>query len=140
MGQAQGRSEAAVARAQSVLVIEDETILRMMTAEHLRTKGYRVIEAATADEAVAILLSGEPADIVFSDVQLPGSMSGLSLAIWIRKRFPAMQVILTSGSSAVAERFQAGEFVPFIPKPYDPDEVARRILFILSNPSQPQER
>ena len=137
MGQAEGKAEPDVARAYGVLVVEDEPIQRMMVAEHLRTKGYRVIEAATTNEAAAVLSSVEHIDIVFSDVNLSGSLGGLALGAWIREHFPAVQVILTSGNRSVLERFGAEETVPFIPKPYDPDEVERRIRLALLDQPRP---
>lgn len=137
MGQEKSRSEPAVAREYSVLVVEDEPILRMMVAEHLRTKRYRVIEATSLNEAVAVLSSGETADIVFSDVNLSGSLGGLTLTVWVKEHFPDLPVILTSGIPTVAERFRTAESVPFISKPYDPDVVERRILHALSHQSPP---
>ena len=139
MAQADSTSEPAAGRANGVLVVEDEAILRMMVAEHLRTKGYRVIEAASLNEAVAVLSSGEPADIVFSDVNLSGSLGGLSLTVWVREHFPGIPVILTSGNKSVAERIHAGDPVPFIRKPYDPDEVERSIRSMLSSQSPEQQ-
>ena len=138
MAQADSTSEPAAGRAHVVLVVEDEAILRMMVAGHLRANGYRVIEAASLNEAVAVLSSGEPADIVFSDVNLSGSLGGLSLTVWVREHFPAVPVILTSGNKSVVERIRAGDTVPFIAKPYDPEEVERSIRRALSSKS-PQE-
>lgn len=132
MGEAEHISDSEQAKGGTVLMVEDEAILRMLTAEHLRTQGFRVIEAATADEATHVLQSAEHVDLVFSDVQLPGTMGGLTFAVWIRANFPATKVILTSGSSAVLALFKSSDHVPFIPKPYDPAEVARQIGSMLS--------
>ena len=136
MAQADSTSEPAAGRAYGVLVVEDEAILRMMVAEHLRTNGYRVIEAASLDEAVAVLSSGERADVVFSDVNLSGSLGGLTLTVWVREHYPSLPVILTSGNRAVAERLQPDETVPFIVKPYDPDMVERSIRRVLASQSR----
>jgi len=136
MGQGDSVSGPAVARQYSVLVVEDETIIRMMVAEHLRSKGYRVIEATSLNEAVAVFSSGEPTDIVFSDVNLSGTQGGLSLTVWVHEHFPAVPVILTSGNKATVGRFRTGETVPFISKPYDPDEVERILVaFLNQSPS-----
>lgn len=132
MGQVQHMPDAARARAGTVLVIEDEVILRMDTCEYLRSKGYHVIEAATAEEAMAVLSARDPVDVVFCDVQLPGSIGGLSFTVWAREHFPSMPVILTSGNLPVAERVVSGRPVPFIAKPYDPDEVAGQIASLLA--------
>jgi CheY-like chemotaxis protein len=86
-----------------------------------RAGGYIVIEATGSEEATAILGSDAKVDAVFSEVQLPGEMDGFGLAQWIRGRKPKIEVILTSG-----------DHVPFIPKPYDPDVVARQISSMLA--------
>ncbi len=69
-----------------VLLVEDAPLLRGITAEFLRSAGYRVIEAPTAMEAVAYLSSGQSVDVVFSDVCVPESRDGLALADWLRER------------------------------------------------------
>ena len=132
MGQAEGIVSQEHATAGTILMVEDEAILRMATAEEFRTQGYRVIEAATAEEATQVLQSGERVDLVFCDVQLPGAMGGLTFAVWIRANFPAIKVILTSGSSAVLTLFRSDAHIPFIPKPYDPTEVAKLICSMLA--------
>jgi DNA-binding NtrC family response regulator len=121
------------ARPGTILVIEDEAILRMLAADHLRTLGYRVIEAATADEATTIIQSGEHVDLAFCDVQLPGSMGGLTFAVWVRANYPGTQVILTSGNGSVLGNFRSGGAFPFISKPYDLATVADWISSLLSN-------
>jgi DNA-binding NtrC family response regulator len=135
MGQAEHTERADERASGTVLVVEDEVLIRMATADHLRSKGYRVIEAETADEAVLVLQTGESIDVVFADVQLPGSMGGLSLAVWIHTHFPDTQVILTSGNATVLQNLRSGATVPFVSKPYDPDHVAEQVLAILSDPT-----
>ncbi len=80
-----------------ILIVEDEVLIRIMVSDELRDAGYEVIEAATADEAVEILQTALPFDLVFSDVRMPGSMDGLGLLACVRARFPALPVIITSG-------------------------------------------
>ena len=72
----------------TVLLVEDDALLRVSTAEHLRIKGYHVIEAGTVIEAATVLSSGPPVHLVFSDVDLPGSTGGLSLAVWMNIHHP----------------------------------------------------
>jgi CheY-like chemotaxis protein len=114
---------------QRILVVEDEVLIRLVIAEYLRECGYKVHEAANADEAIAILQSPEVAiDIVFSDVVMPGGMDGFGLARWIRANRPEIQVILTSGLDRSAE--VAGmlcEAGPLLEKPYEPQGVVERI-------------
>jgi CheY-like chemotaxis protein len=70
----------------TVLVIEDEVLVRMVIADYLRECGFRVVEASTADEGMRVLKTNERVDIVFSDVQMPGSLDGFELAQWLRAR------------------------------------------------------
>jgi CheY-like chemotaxis protein len=100
--------------ASTVLVVEDEILVRMPTAEYLRDSGYQVIEASNAAEAQAVFEAGEPIEIVFSDVNMPGDMNGVALAEWVRRTYPDVWVILTS---AVAPA-QGLNGTSFLPKPY----------------------
>jgi CheY-like chemotaxis protein len=131
MGQVQNMPDPAGAE-RTVLVVEDDVILRLDTCEYLRNKGYRVIEATTAEEAMAVLGAHEGVDLVFCDVQLPGSIGGLSFTVWAHEHFPSVPVILTSGNGPVAERVIPGRPVPFIAKPYDPDDVAVQIALLIA--------
>jgi two-component system, response regulator PdtaR len=90
-GQANAKSQV------TVLIVEDHFWTRYMAADYFRGSGYRVIEANNADEAVSVLASGNQVHVVFSDIQMPGSMDGLALAHWIAQRYPSLPVILTSG-------------------------------------------
>ncbi len=119
---------------QTVLVVEDEVLIRLVIAEYLRECGYRVHEAANADEALAVLAEPNVAvDIVFSDVIMPGSMDGFGLARWIRANRPQIDVVLTSGIDRSAEI--AGvlcEAGPLLEKPYEPQNVVDRIKQLLA--------
>jgi len=88
--------------AQTVLVVEDEVLVRMAVSQQLRECGYNVVEATDADEALTVLQKHDVIlHIVLSDVEMPGSMDGFALATWIRKNRPDLKVILT-GSVARA--------------------------------------
>ncbi len=113
---------------ETILIVEDEVLIRFDVADYLRGCGYRVIEAGNASEAVAILQSGRRVDLLFSDVQLPGSMDGFALARWVRMHQPEVKVILTSGAARSAQI--AGELCedgPLEKKPYDPQRLLERI-------------
>jgi CheY-like chemotaxis protein len=100
-----------------VLIVEDEALVRMCAVEMIEDAGYEVVEAANADEAVAILESRTDIRIVFTDVNMPGSMDGLKLARAIRDRWPPIRLIVTSGLA----RPRAGDFPAdgrFLAKPY----------------------
>ena len=122
----------------TVLVVEDEVLIRLVIAEYLRECGYKVHEAAHADEAVAVLQSADVSvDIVFSDVLMPGTMDGFGLARWIRENRPMTQVILTAGIDRSADI--AGmlcEAGPLLEKPYEPKKVVDRIKQLVGRSSR----
>jgi two-component system, response regulator PdtaR len=80
-----------------VMIVEDDGIVRFPIAETLRAVGLEVIEASNADEAWSYLLSGQIVDLIFSDIQMPGSMDGLELTRRVQERFGRIIVVLTSG-------------------------------------------
>jgi CheY-like chemotaxis protein len=80
-----------------VLVVEDEMLLRMRAVDMVEDAGYTSVEAADADEAVAILESRSDIALMLTDVQMPGSMDGLKLAHAVRERWPPIKIILVSG-------------------------------------------
>lgn len=80
-----------------VLVVEDEMLLRMRAADIVKDAGFIPIEAANADEALAILESRSDVDLLFTDIQMPGSMDGLKLAHAVHERWPSIKIILVSG-------------------------------------------
>jgi DNA-binding NtrC family response regulator len=111
------RSEAAGPRV--VLLVEDSAMVRIPAAHYLRHVGYTVIEAGNADEAVHLIESGLSIDIVFSDIQMNGSMDGNGLASYLAKERPGLPVILTSGTAVAV--MENAERAPrrFLRKPYD---------------------
>lgn len=113
----------------TVLVVEDEVLIRWVVAEHLRDCGYRVIEAGSGDEAVEMLRrTALTIDVVFSDVQMPGSVDGFALAQWVRQQRPTTKVVLTSGVAKALDAAQDLCFeAPVVAKPYSPAELEKRI-------------
>jgi CheY-like chemotaxis protein len=85
-----------------VLVVEDEMILRMRAVDMVEDAGYTSVEAVDADEAVAILESRSDIALMFTDIQMPGSMDGLRLAHAVRERWPPIKIILVSGQLKAA--------------------------------------
>jgi CheY-like chemotaxis protein len=110
----------------SILVVEDEILVRMGVVEDLLEAGYAVLEASTADEAIALLDGGAEVDLVFSDIQMPGAHDGVALLRVVRERFPALPVILTSGRLKPPREALAGDTL-FVPKPYFPGELLRMV-------------
>lgn len=113
---------------QTVLVVEDEVFVRMVVSEYLRGCGYRVIEAVNADEAVNLLQRPElDVDVVFSDIEMPGSMNGFELSTWVRTHRAGVDVVLAGNvaraTNAAAELCESGP----LPKPYEPQFAEGRI-------------
>ena len=81
----------------AVLVVEDEPITRMDVVGQLEEAGFRVFEAPDADRAIKILESNSAIRILFTDVDMPGSMDGLKLAAAVRDRWPPIQIVVASG-------------------------------------------
>jgi len=80
-----------------VLIVEDEFLLRMEAADMVRAAGFEAVEAANADQAIEILEARRDIRVVFTDIQMPGSMDGLKLARAIRGRWPPIKIVATSG-------------------------------------------
>ena len=106
-----------VAKRPVVLVVEDEFLLRMNAIEMIEEAGFEVVEACNADDAIAILESRSDIRVVFTDIQMPGSMDGLKLAASVRNRWPPIKIIATSGFSVIREGDLPKGGV-FLPKPY----------------------
>jgi CheY-like chemotaxis protein len=102
----------------SVLVVEDDTIVNMYAAEELRGAGYRVLTAPSADDAIALLEEDPEIHVVFTDIDMPGSMDGLKLAAAVRNRWPPIKIIVTTGQAAPASDDLPQDSI-FIPKPYN---------------------
>jgi PAS domain S-box-containing protein len=97
---AAGACDVQVGRGELVLVVEDDEKVRRLTCARLQALGFRVAEAGDAPAAVRLLEQTPEVAIVFTDLVMPGGMSGLDLAKWVREQRPDLQVILTSGYSA----------------------------------------
>jgi CheY-like chemotaxis protein len=106
-----------------VLVVEDEPLQRMAAVDLVETAGFVALEARNADEAVRILEGRNDIRIVFTDIDMPGSMDGLKLAAAVRGRWPPIEIILTSGHCVVPQD-EMPERGKFLRKPYDYDELA----------------
>jgi CheY-like chemotaxis protein len=105
-----------------VLIVEDEFLLRMDAADAIAAAGFEVVEAANADEAIEVLESRTDITVVFTDIQMPGSMDGLKLARAVRGRWPPVKIIATSGRLHLDEA-DLPEGGRFLPKPYSPSQV-----------------
>lgn len=117
---------------QTILLAEGEVIVRLAIGEYLRGCGQRVVEAADAVEAKAVLQSGLEVHIVMSDAQLAGEENGFGLARWVRRYRPDVEVILTSTITGKAQA--AAEFCAKSPSraPYDSSGLAARIRTMMA--------
>jgi signal transduction histidine kinase/CheY-like chemotaxis protein len=108
-----------------ILVVEDNDIVRQATMSRLASLGYAVLEAKTGPEAITLLQSEEPIALVFSDIIMPGGMTGYEVAEWVRSMKPKIKVLLTSGYSdmpvAVGETVRA---IKVLGKPYTREQLA----------------
>ena len=106
-----------------VLIVEDDFLLRMDAVDMIAAAGFEVIEAANADQAIDILEDRLDITVVFTDIQMPGSMDGLRLAQAVRGRWPPIKIVATSGHVNVREA-DLPEGGRFLSKPYSPRQVA----------------
>ena len=100
-----------------VLVVEDEPLVRLDIADCLSDEGFDVIEAANADEAINALKANDRIRLLFTDVDMPGSMDGLKLATLASERWPPVSIIVTSGHRLV-EISDIPDGSVFFAKPY----------------------
>ena len=106
----------------TVLVVEDEALLRMNTVDELTDQGLEVMEAANSKEAIAIFRSGKRFECLFTDVDMPGDVDGLELAALVKDAWPPIEVIVTSGHRDVTRDDLPPRGV-FIGKPYSLEAV-----------------
>jgi CheY-like chemotaxis protein len=115
----------------AVLIVEDEPLIRMGAVARIEDAGFVVHEAGSADDAIRILELHNEIRLVFTDVNMPGTMDGLKLAHYVRGRWPPVKIIVTSGHVQVPE-----ESLPpgslFMPKPYDPDDILHTVKHLLA--------
>ena len=105
-----------------ILIVEDDFLIRINAAEMIADAGFDVIEAGNADEAIVILEARPDIHVVFTDIQMPGSMDGLKLARFVRGRWPPIKIVATSGHVDVAET-DLPDGGRFLPKPYSPHQI-----------------
>jgi two-component system, response regulator PdtaR len=105
-----------------VLVVEDETLVRMFMADFLDEAGFKVFEAVNADEALTVLRARPDVQAVITDIEMPGSMNGVELARVVQDRWPGIGVVISSGRERPGPD-DLSDKVAFVSKPYLPDTV-----------------
>lgn len=117
-----------------VLVVEDSAIIRMGAVELVLAAGYEALEACDADEAIRILESRSDIDLVFTDVQMPGTMDGIKLSHYIRDRWPPVKLLVASGNAILEESSLPGGS-RFFAKPYDDHAITDAMARLLAGGS-----
>ena len=115
-----------------VLIVEDELLLRMNAIDMIKSAGFEVVEAANADEAIEILEVRRDITVVFTDIQMPGSMDGLKLARAVRGRWPPIKIVATSGLVDVGEK-DLPEGGRFLAKPYRSEDLAEMLRELIGD-------
>jgi CheY-like chemotaxis protein len=120
-----------------ILLVEDEALVRMLASEILTEEaGYRVIEAVNADEALTLLEARHDVRLIFTDVDMPGSLNGFTLARLMDMRWPEIGIIVTSGhtSPGVGDLPKGARFLP---KPYRPSDLINLVQEVLGDAQKP---
>jgi CheY-like chemotaxis protein len=113
-------------QATTVLVVEDEALIRMLAADSLADNGFTVLEAGDAAEALRILEEHDEVDVLFTDVNMPGPMDGLALAGLVHDRSPDLGLVITSGRGTPdLERLPPTSI--YLAKPYRPQQLAAAV-------------
>jgi CheY-like chemotaxis protein len=125
-----GETMISVAKRAVILIVEDELLIRMHAVEMIE-EAFEVVEAASAEEAIAILEARLDIRVVFTDIQMPGSMDGLKLAAAVRDRWPPIKIVATSGHVKIGadDLPQGGRFLR---KPYSPAEIMQTLRELIA--------
>ena len=117
----------------TILVVDDEPMIRMAVTDHLKDCGFLVIEACNAEEAIEVLEAVPDIALVFSDVRMPGSLNGIGLVQWLSQYRAGIPVILATGDMGKA--YAASELcgAHFFPKPYSLDAVGQKVQELLQS-------
>jgi len=117
-----------------VLVVDDEPLVRMTAADQLDEAGFQVLEAANADEALTLLEAhSNEVRVLFTDVDMPGSMNGMALAEQVYRRWPHVLLLISSGH-ARPDPDEIPDHGHFVPKPYHGATLVRHITEMMQGP------
>ena len=120
-----------------VLVVEDNAIILLNALDLVTNAGFEAVGAANADEAIAILEARADIRMVFTDIEMPGTMDGVKLAHHIRHRWPPVHLIVASGT-AIHEESQLPPGSRFFSKPYDDDMIVKEMTRMLTAVDAPE--
>lgn len=114
-----------------ILVVEDNAIIRMAAMDLMVAAGFATLEASNADEAIKVLEARPDIQLVFTDVNMPGSMDGLKLSHYIRERWPPVKLLVASGKTIIEEsHLPTG--ARFFRKPYDEGSIVEAMTSLLA--------
>jgi CheY-like chemotaxis protein len=114
--------------ARTMLVVEDDVLVRLLVCDALRDAGLRVVEAANADEALMYLKTDTSVELVFSDVRMPGSLDGIGLAKRLKLDFPQIKIVLPLD---ICSQARWRRECSFLPSPIRSRNLADRLVAIL---------
>jgi len=120
-----------IGRTAHVLVVEDEALIRFDIIDNLEREGFTVSEAANADQAIALLHEHSDITLMFTDIDMPGSMDGLKLAAAVRDRWPPVKIIVTSGHRIV-EITDLPDGSLFFSRPYNHNPIVESMRTLLA--------
>ena len=116
-----------------VLLVEDELLVRMAAADDLQDAGFHVLEAANADVALAVLeICSNEVQVLFTDIDMPGSMNGLDLAESVQQRWPHISLLISSAYHK-PHPGQIPDEGRFVPKPYSSEDVVQHIRELVTS-------
>jgi CheY-like chemotaxis protein len=114
----------------AILVVEDETLIRFWAAGLLEENGFSVLEAENAEAALKVLESRPDVKLLFTDVQMPGSLNGMELAREVHARWPHVLLVITSGRERPT-RAEIPDDGRFVAKPYNAEELLGQVKDLL---------
>ncbi|MGH6928797.1 MAG: ATP-binding protein, partial [Dongiaceae bacterium] len=122
---------------ETVMVVEDDPLVRILVVTQLKELGYRVLEAGNGPQAQAILQGGDPVDLLFTDVVMPGGMTGRQLADAVKPHRPTMKTLFTSGytQDSITHQGKLDPGVHFLSKPYKKQDLALKVRAVLDGPA-----
>jgi CheY-like chemotaxis protein len=114
----------------AILVVKDETLIRLWAAGLLEENGFSVLEAENAEAALKVLESRPDVKLLFTDVQMPGSLNGMELAREVHARWPHVLLVITSGRERPT-RAEIPDDGRFVAKPYNAEELLGQVKDLL---------
>jgi DNA-binding NtrC family response regulator len=123
----------------TILIVEDEVLIRMSSAATLEDAGFHILEAGSGAEALVMIVAHDGIDVLMTDVRLPGEMDGLDLVALVHRSHPDIRSIVVSGNASAEAACDAGA-IGFLPKPYMAHTLVRAVNDLIQRNFTPQDR